>query len=320
MILVFIPILSFAMQATIVIPALNEEAFIGDCLRSLRAQTMLPAEIIVVDNGSTDRTVEIAKGLTARVIVMPDVGIVALRQAGAEAAVNPIIVSTDADTTFPTFWLEKLLRHFSDPNVVAVGGQIMPSIPGPMEDLYAKGLSASASTGLFSGANMAFRRDAMLKAGGYVKVRRAEDWALATRLRSQGRIVYDPEAYVYTDIPFNRQLEFASLATNAGLLGLGAATRSPGYLGFSSGFFLSSLGTVIDKVPDALHHSQIAVVGFALLSLIRGAISRARFHFLAGLLTGMLGHHFITEDVFDPVWGRINGSLLAGITILLASM
>jgi len=319
LIFVILPIFMLAMQATVVIPALNEEKFIGDCLRSLRAQTRPPAEIIVVDNGSTDRTVEIAEELSARVIVIPDVGIVALRQAGAEAAKNPIIVSTDADTTFPTFWLEKLLRHFSDPNVVAVGGPIKSSVPGPIEELYASGLSASASAGLFSGANMAFRRDALLKAGGYVKVRRAEDWALSTRLRSQGRIVYDPEAYVYTDVPFNRQLEFAALAANAGLLGLGAATRSPGSLGFSSGFFLSSLGTAIDQVPDGLHHSQVALAGFGILSFFRGALKPYTFYFIAGLLTGILGHHYLTEDIFDPVWGRINGPLFAGVTLLLAS-
>jgi len=309
-----------SLETTVVIPALNEEEFIGDCLRSLRAQTLPPAEIIVVDNGSTDRTVEIAEDLADRVIVMPDVRIGDLRQAGAEAAKNLIIVSTDADTTYPTFWLEKLLRHFSDSNVVAVGGPIRSSIPGPMEDLYAKGVSTTASTGLFSGANMAFRRDALLKSGGYVKVRRGEDWALSTKLRSQGRIVYDPEAYVFTDVPFNRQLEFASLAANAGLLGLGVATNSPGSLGFSSGFFISSLGTSIDKVPDDLHHSQVAMAGLGLLSIFRGSISPDRYKFLAGFLSGVLGHHFITEDVFDPVWVRINGPLLAGVTLLLASM
>ena len=302
-----------------VIPALNEEEFIGDCLRSLRAQTVPPSEIIVVDNGSTDKTVEIAEKLADRVIIIPDVGLAALRQAGAEAAKNPIIVSTDADTTHPDFWLEKLLRHFSDPDVVAVGGSIRSSRPGPMEDLYAQGLSASASVGMFSGANMAFRRDALLRSGGYVKVKRAEDWALSTRLRNQGRIVYDPEAYVFTDVPFSRQIEFASLAANAGILGVGAATMSPVSLGFSSGFFLSSLGTVIDNVPDGLHHSQIAVGGLALLSLFRGAISTDTYRFLSGLVTGMLGHHFITEDFYDPVWVRINGPLFAGLTLLLAS-
>ncbi|MBU0777592.1 glycosyltransferase, partial [Patescibacteria group bacterium] len=315
------PILFYliCLDASVVIPAFNEEKFIGACLRSLRAQTVPPSEIIVVDNGSTDRTVEIAEKLADRVIIIPDVGVVTLRQAGADAAKNQIIVSTDADTTHPDFWIEKLLRHFSDPDVVAVGGSIRASIPGPMEDLYAKGLSASASAGMFSGANMAFRRDALLKSGGYVKVKRAEDWALSTRLRNQGRIVYDPEAYVFTDVPFNRQLEFAALAANAGLLGIGATTRSPGSLGFSSGFYLASLGTIIDNVPDGLHHSQIAVAGLGLLSLFRGSMSPYRYKFLAGLLSGILGHHFVTEDVYDPVWIRINGSLFAGVTLLLAS-
>ena len=320
MIFVILLIFIFVMKASVVIPALNEEEFIGDCLRSLRAQTVPPAEIIVVDNGSTDKTVEIARKYVDKVIILPDVGIATLRQAGAEAASNPIIVSTDADTTFPIFWLEKLLRHFSDPNIVAVGGPIRPHIPGTVENLYTKGLSASASTGLFSGANMAFRRDALLKSGGYVKVRRSEDWILATRLRSQGRIVYDPEAYVFTDVPFSRQLEFANIAWNAGLLGIGVATNNPILLGASSGYFVATLGTAIDQVPDGLHHSQLAVAGLGLLTIFRGSMSPYRYKFLAGLLSGVLGHHFFTEDVFDPVWIRINGPLFAGVTLLLASM
>ena len=307
------------MEASVIIPALNEDKYIASCLKSILAQTVPPAEIIVVDNGSTDKTVEIAEKLADRVIIIPDVGLAALRQAGADAAKNPIIVSTDADTTHPDFWLEKLLRHFSDPNVVAVGGPIRASIPGPMEDLYAKGLSASASAGMFSGANMAFRRDALIKSGGYVKVKRAEDWALPTRLRNHGRIVYDPEAYVSTDVPFNRQLEFAALAANAGLLGIGCATRSPGSLGFSSGFFLASLGTVIDNVPDGLHHSQVAVAGLGLLSLFKGAVSPEKYRFLAGLCGGILTHHYLTEDIYDPIWGKINGPLLVGLILLLAS-
>ncbi|MBA7645024.1 hypothetical protein ES703_52776 [subsurface metagenome] len=306
-------------MATVVIPALNEEEFIGDCLRSLRAQTVSPAEIIVVDNGSTDRTVEIAEELADRVIIMPDVGIVQLRQAGAEAAKNPIIVSTDADTTHPPFWLEKLLRHFSDPNVVIVGGSIRPSIPGTIEDLYAKGLSTSASTGLFSGANMAFRRDVFLKSGGYVKVRKGEDWAFSNRLRSQGRSVYEPEAYVITDIPFNRQLEFAAIAANAGILSIGVATNTPIAIGLGSGYFIATLGTAIDQVPDDIHHSQIAVAGMALSTAFKKYVPEETYRLLMGLFMGIMGHHFITEDLFDPVWAKINGSFLLGVTLILAS-
>ncbi|GAG81112.1 unnamed protein product, partial [marine sediment metagenome] len=296
------------MKSTVVIPALNEEEFIEANLKSIRAQTVPPDEIIVMDNGSTDKTVEIAEKYADRVIIMPDVGIVQLRQAGAEAAKNPIIVSTDADTIYPEFWLEKLLRHFSDPNVVAVGGSIRPSIPGSMEKIYANGLNTSASTGLFLGANMAFRRDALLKSGGYIKVKRAEDWALATRLRSQGRIVYDPEAYVITDVPFSRQLEFAAIAANAGLLGVGIATNAPVVSGSSVGFLVASVGTAIDDVPDDIHHSQIAVAGLALTTALRGHMTDKIYRFIMGVFTGIMEHHFLTEDVFDPVWAKINGS------------
>ena len=302
-----------------VIPALNEEEFIGDCLRSLRAQTVPPSEIIVVDNGSTDKTVEIAEELADRVIIIPDVGIMVLRQAGAEAAKYPIIVSTDADTTHPTFWLEKLLSHFSDPNVVLVGGPIRSSTPGTVEELYATGLSASASAGLFSGANMAFRRDAFERAGGYVRVRKGEDWALSTRLRGYGKTVFDPEAYVYTDIPFNRQLEFAAIAANAGLLGIGIATDKPISTGIGSGYFLATVGTAIDQVPDDIHHSQLAVAGLLLTTALRGAMPEKTYQFLLGVFGGIFFHHYITEDVFDPVWLKINGALLLGLTLLLFS-
>ena len=308
------------MRASVVIPALNEEEFIGNALRSLRTQTVSPAEIIVLDNGSTDRTVEIAKQYADQVLILPGLSLSDMKQVGVEAAQSPIVVTTDADTLVPPEWLEKLLRHFSDPNVVAVGGPVWSFEPSEVSNLYTKSLSAIAQAGLLYDANMAFRRDVMLRSGGYARLKRGWDWELSSRLRRYGRVVYDPEAYVFTDVPLNRQIEFASLAANAGLLGFGAATRSPGPLGFSTGFFLSSLGTAIYNVPDDLHHSHLALAGLGLLSLFRGSMSRDRYRFLAGLLSGILGHHFITEDVFDPVWGRVNGPLLVGVTLLLASM
>ena len=152
------------MAVSVVIPALNEEKFIGDCLKALRGQTV-PAEIIVVDNGSRDRTVEIARDYADMVIEAPGVRIARLRQIGAEAASGDIVATTDADTFAPPTWLENLLRHFDDPGVVAVGGPVRVLDHGPVKELYASGLSAIASTGLLLGANMAFRREALFKAG-----------------------------------------------------------------------------------------------------------------------------------------------------------
>ncbi len=307
------------MSVSVVIPALNEEEFIEDTLKSLKAQTNPPAEIIIMDNGSTDRTVEIAKQYADRVIIIPDVSIVELRQAGAEAAKNPIIVSTDADTTYPDNWLELLTQHFSDPSVVAVGGSIMPSVPGITENLYTRGLNASARAGLFLGANMAYRRQSFLDAGGYIKVRRAEDWALATRLRTQGRIVYEPMAFVITDIPFRNQLEFATIALNVGSLGYGMATNSPAFIGNGAGFLLATFGTAVDNVPDDIHHSQIAVAGMIMTTVLSSQMTSRMYRFLIGVFTGIMEHHFVTEDIFDPVWGRINGSFLLGVGLILAS-
>lgn len=303
-------------MVSVVIPALNEERFIGSCLRALRAQTV-PAEVIVVDNGSTDGTVEISRALADRVIIVPDVGIAGLRQAGAEAASNDIIVTTDSDTVAPPEWLENLLRHFSDMDVAAAGGPVRALNQGPIQDLYASGLSAAASAGLLIGSNMAYRRDALLRAGGYAKVRKGEDWELATRLRRYGRVVFDPEAYVYTDVPFNRQLEFAAIAANAGILGIGIATNAPLPIGLGSGFFLAEVGSAIDNVPDGLHHSQVAVAGLALLSLFWGALEPRMAQFLAGFASGILAHHWLTEDVARPAWFHANGALLVGITLLL---
>ena len=306
------------MRASVVIPALNEEEFIRNALRSLRAQG-IPVEIIVVDGGSEDKTVEIAQEIADVVIEAPSTNISQARQIGVEAASSDIIVTMDADTAPPPGWLEKLLRHFSDPAVVAVGGPVRAQNAGVVPDLYASGISAATNIGLFMGFNMAYRKAPMLRAGGYTNIRRAEDWELATRLRRYGKIVFDPEAYVYTDVPFSRQLEFANIAWNAGMLGIGIATNNPIPIGASAGYFLATLGTAIDQVPDDLHHSHIAVAGLAITAVFRGAMSEKTYKFLMSLFMGILGHHFFTEDLFDPTWALINGALLVGLSLIIAS-
>ena len=87
---------------SVIIPAHNEERFIGKCLRSVRnaAKYVRPAtvETIVVANRCTDRTVPIARKLGARVLVNDDKCISAIRNTGVRAACGKIIVTIDADS------------------------------------------------------------------------------------------------------------------------------------------------------------------------------------------------------------------------------
>lgn len=112
-----------SVHVSVVIPCYNEEAYIGDTLRSLLAQTYKNYEVIVVDNNCTDATAAIARKHSARVVREITPGVCAARQAGTEAARGEIIISTDADTQFSPDWLRRIVDSFDkDPSQVAVGG------------------------------------------------------------------------------------------------------------------------------------------------------------------------------------------------------
>ncbi|HXM42394.1 MAG TPA: glycosyltransferase [Bryobacteraceae bacterium] len=98
---------------SVIVPALNEESVIGRCLASLKQQK-LPAdcfEVIVVDNGSTDRTREIAGSfggrLSVTVLERSGVRISALRNFGAAAAMGEFLAFLDADCVAPRHWLQQ---------------------------------------------------------------------------------------------------------------------------------------------------------------------------------------------------------------------
>jgi len=111
------------MKISVVIPAYNEERYLRRTIRSLKNQTLKANEIIVVDNGSTDKTKEVAESLGAKVIIEKRKGVGFARRAGFEKALYDIIVTTDADTIFPKNWLSRIEKTFAEnPRVIAVGG------------------------------------------------------------------------------------------------------------------------------------------------------------------------------------------------------
>src|SRR3990172_6747381 len=119
-----------------VIPALNEEACIAACIQSIQAQREVQFEIIVVDNGSTDRTAEIAKQLGCTVVSEKKPGLSHARNRGADAAQGDILCFIDADGVLSNNWLRGAKRCFAKPNIGAVSGLSIYTHPSLLKRLW----------------------------------------------------------------------------------------------------------------------------------------------------------------------------------------
>ncbi|MDD3897169.1 MAG: glycosyltransferase family 2 protein [Candidatus Peribacteraceae bacterium] len=115
------------MKLSLVIPVYNEEAYIGACLESVMRQTEKPDEIIVVDNNSIDRTVEIVSRYPVRILQEEQQGMIPARNAGFNAAQYDIIARCDADDVLPGDWVARIKRNFTELNIDALCGPLIYS-------------------------------------------------------------------------------------------------------------------------------------------------------------------------------------------------
>jgi glycosyltransferase involved in cell wall biosynthesis len=194
---------------SVVLPVLNGAGTIGETLAALTAQAGPDVEILVVDNGSTDATREIAGRFDVRLLDQPRRGPSCARNMGLSEARGPIIVHVDADIVPTSRWLREIARPFADPAVVLVGGRTLTYPPQNAVERYA------AQSGRFEpennvlrdpfpfapSQNLAVRRDAALAAGGWAEeLPYAEDVDFCHRVlvAHQGsRIVFAPRAIAF---------------------------------------------------------------------------------------------------------------------------
>jgi glycosyltransferase involved in cell wall biosynthesis len=185
---------------SVVIPCYNEGDYIADAMNSLRAQSFSGGcEIIVVDNNCTDNTAEIARGLGAQVVAEARPGVCNARQRGTQVSRGDIVISADADTTYPTDWLDNIDKSFRiDDRVVAVAGPCQYK-DGPLwgrfygELLFGSLYLMYRCTGrtyYVTATNLAFRRDrwpgydVSLTQGG-------DELDLLRKLRRRGEVIYN---------------------------------------------------------------------------------------------------------------------------------
>ncbi|MCX7717909.1 MAG: glycosyltransferase [Candidatus Sumerlaeaceae bacterium] len=200
-----------ALQVSVVIPVYNRKAEVEECLKSVLAQSVAvgaPVEILCVDNGSTDGTREALERWPVRVVDCVVRGVSAARNTGLRAAVGDIVAMIDSDCVAAEGWLGRLVEPFSDPEVLAAGGRIEAYHVECGPALWAASYKVLDQERFFRGeylwppffatANAAFRREALMRIGGFDESLRAgEDADAVWRLLDLGgRLAYCPEALV----------------------------------------------------------------------------------------------------------------------------
>ncbi|MFC1962542.1 glycosyltransferase family 2 protein [Chloroflexota bacterium] len=195
---------------SVVVPAYNEEQYIASCLESLKKQDFCGSyEIIVVDNNSEDRTAEIARSFGVRVFFESRRSAAAARQRGFAEAKGDIIATTDADSVLPSNWLASISRAFQKrPKLVAFGGHYnflddCPILPRfwfkYMFPLLWMAYGLIIRRQLLFGVNMAVKREAFLKVGGFnTSISQGEDNDISLRLAELGQVIWDSRFQVTT--------------------------------------------------------------------------------------------------------------------------
>lgn len=190
-------------SVSVVVAAYNAGSTIKNCLQALLGQT-LEAEIIVVDDGSEDDTVEVVKKFPVRLVRSGHLGASGARNLGVKAARGDIIAFCDADTEPARDWLEQLLKGFSDDRVGGVTGRVVFGVDGRVAswvrslDFAERYEKRKQEAMLANGPSCAFRRDVLGFVGGFdPRWYHAEDTEVSYRIRKAGfRIVYVPGAVV----------------------------------------------------------------------------------------------------------------------------
>lgn len=210
---------NFSPHVSVVIAAYNEEKVIVKTIESILKSDYPNFEVIIVDDGSTDHTSKVVQDNFA---LHPQVRLITKTNGGKSSAINrgirkargEIIVALDADTLIRKDAISRMLRHFIDPMVAAVSGNIKV---GNVNNLLTNWQHIEYVTGFnlerraFSmfncitvvpGAIGAWRKEAVIKCGLYKEDTLAEDTDLTLQLLKEGyKIEFEEFAFAYTEAP-----------------------------------------------------------------------------------------------------------------------
>jgi cellulose synthase/poly-beta-1,6-N-acetylglucosamine synthase-like glycosyltransferase/peptidoglycan/xylan/chitin deacetylase (PgdA/CDA1 family) len=204
---------------TVLIPAHNEESVIVQTVQSVLMSDLHDIRVIVVDDGSSDRTLELlqnnfGRNNSVQIIHQVNQGKAAALNNALTLARTEFVITIDADTEIEPDAIRKLLRHFSDPKVGAVAGNVKVGNRSrwltrwqALEYITSQNMEKRAFDLLncitvVPGALGAWRRKAIEAVGGITADTVAEDADLTIAIRRLGwRVTYDEEAIAWTEAP-----------------------------------------------------------------------------------------------------------------------
>jgi glycosyltransferase involved in cell wall biosynthesis len=193
---------------TLYVPCYNAEQYIAGCLEGVLAQTLRPAEILAIDDGSKDRTAEIAARYPVKIVRHDqNRGLAAARNTAFRNARHDLVAALDADCAAEPDWLERLAGHFADRRIVGANGRLLEAVQTSVADRWRKthmpqhwGDAPVHNPRFLFGADTVYRKSAVLEAGGYDERCRTngEDVDLSARVNARGgATIYDPAAIAH---------------------------------------------------------------------------------------------------------------------------
>ena len=211
-------------QVAVLVPAFNEETVIVRTIRSVLNSDYANLRVIMIDDGSTDNTFEVARaafpeeiaGKRLMVLTKPNAGKAQALNYGLEHVTEEIYVGIDADTIIASDAVRQLVFHFADPRVGAVAGnakvgnrvnlwtqwQALEYITS--QNFERRALDLFNVVTVVPGAIGAWRTEAVRKGGGYPINTVAEDADLTMNLLEQTyKVIYEDRALAFTEAPVN---------------------------------------------------------------------------------------------------------------------
>ena len=293
---------------TVLLPAFNEGKVIEASIRSLLAGEYTNVEILVIDDGSTDDTHAVAQRIAlveprVRCIRKTNGGKASAANLGISVAKGEILVAVDADTVVAPDAIRRMVAHFADPRVDAVCGNVeVGNVCSLLTTFQAieyvtsqnfdrRAFATLNCIGVVPGALGAWRRAAVLAAGGYSHDTLVEDADLTLSVLARGgRITYEPRAIGRTEAPLGLGAlwkqrfrwtygTYQCIAKHRGMLGKGTL----GWIALPNVLVFQVLFPIVSPIGDAALVAAIATgawsavlsgyLGFLAMDLLASALA-----------------------------------------------